>query len=99
MPRRDRQRWCTRRLEPARSCGQDLEHGDHRSRQGSCERAACESYAIRAARQPEVQGAVTEDANEDYFGCCLDLEDEQKGTPLGEVDVNDEEDDDDNSYL
>jgi hypothetical protein len=61
--------------------------------------AACETYAIRAARQPEVQGAVTEESNEAYFERCLDLEDALKGVPVGEVDVDDEEDDDDNSYL
>jgi hypothetical protein len=61
--------------------------------------SACDSYAIRAARQPEVQGAVTEDSNEDYFNRCLDLEDELKGVPVGELDVDEEPDDDDNSYL
>lgn len=60
---------------------------------------ACETFAIRAARQPEVYGAVTEDADEAYFSRCLDLEDALKGTPAGEVDVDDEEDDDDNAYL
>ena len=61
--------------------------------------AECQTYAIRAARQPEVQGAVTEEANEQYFERCLDLEDVLKGVAVGEVDVDDEEDDDDNSYL
>ncbi len=61
--------------------------------------AACESCAIRAAGQPEVQGAVTEAADEEYFERCLALEDELKGVPVGEVDVDDKEDDDDNSYL
>lgn len=61
--------------------------------------AACESYAIRAVRQPEVLGTVTEDSNEEYYERCLALEDELKGVPVGEVDVDDEEDDDDNSYL
>jgi hypothetical protein len=61
--------------------------------------AACEAFAIRAARQPEVHGAVTEDSNEDYFNRCLDLEDILKGVPEGELDVDEEPDDDDNSYL
>lgn len=61
--------------------------------------AACATFASRAARQPEVFGAVSEDENEALFERCLYLEDILKGTPVGEVDVDDEEDDDDNSYL
>lgn len=61
--------------------------------------SACAAFAARAARQPEVHGAVTEDSNEAYFERCLDLEEVLKGTPEGEVHYDDEEDDDDNSYL
>jgi hypothetical protein len=61
--------------------------------------SACEVFAIRAARQPEVHGAVTEDSNEAQFERCLDLEDELKGVPVTELDIDEEPDDDDNSYL
>jgi hypothetical protein len=76
--------WSMAIIEPAKDLGSD---------------ADCAAFATRAARQPEVHGAVTEDSNEAYFERCLDLEDVLKGTPAGEVDVDDEEDDDDNSYL
>ena len=76
--------WSMAIIEPAKELGSN---------------SACEAFVIRAARQPEVQGAVTEEADEAYFERCLDLEDVLKGTAVGEVDVDDEEDDDDNSYL
>ena len=62
--------------------------------------AACEAYAIRAAKSPREQGTVTEDDNEEYFDRCLELEDQFKeaANPKG-VDVDDEEDDADNDYL
>jgi hypothetical protein len=60
---------------------------------------ACDSFAALAARQPEAQGAVTEESDEIYFERCLDLEEVLKGVPAGELDVDEEPDDDDNSYL
>lgn len=62
--------------------------------------AACEAFAISAAGAPQEQGAVTEDANEEYFERCLALEDELKAAAGKKgVDVDDEEDDADNDFL
>ncbi len=66
---------------------------------GLASNGACLAYAIRAAMKPGEQGAVTEEANEEYFDRCLALEERLKDPQLQAVDVDDEEEDQDNDYL
>jgi hypothetical protein len=63
--------------------------------------ADCLAFAIQAAGNPKDQNAVTEAANEAQFERCLALEEALQAASRApaEVDVDDEEDDTDNSYL
>jgi hypothetical protein len=63
--------------------------------------ADCAAFVVQAAGQPKAQGAVTEQSDEKYYERCLALEEALQvasNRPAG-VDVDDEEDDTDNSYL